>query len=266
VTSTAGACTLSGTDGATVTYTGPGTCVIDANQAAGNGYAAAPQVQQSITVDQAPAFVTDSPPLAVAPGRPYGYAFAATGTPAPAYALAAGAPAWLTISPATGQVTGTPPKGTTSFTYAVTAASTAGTATAGPYTVTVTRAAADADLSAALTCPATLTARTAGTCTLTAANAGPATATRVTAAILLPPQLAAVSCTAGCTRHRHAVTWTLPALTPGACAQLSITFKAARPDAPGCWASPSHGPLTPVRVTTPPSRRSPSPTPRRPRP
>ena len=39
---------------------------IDANQAAGNGYAAAPQVQQSITVDQAPAFVTDSPPLAVA--------------------------------------------------------------------------------------------------------------------------------------------------------------------------------------------------------
>ena len=74
---------MSGTDGATVTYTGPGTCVIDANQAAGNGYAAASQVQQSITVNQAPAFVTDSPPLAAAPGQAYAYTFAATGTPAP---------------------------------------------------------------------------------------------------------------------------------------------------------------------------------------
>jgi hypothetical protein len=43
-------CAVSGTDGATVTYTEPGTCVIDANQAGGNGYTAAPQVQQSITV------------------------------------------------------------------------------------------------------------------------------------------------------------------------------------------------------------------------
>ena len=227
-TSTAGACTVSGADGATVTYTGPGTCVIDANQAGGNGYAAAPQVQQSITVDQAPAFVTDNPPLAVAPGQAYGYTFAAIGTPVPAYALAAGAPAWLTISTATGQVSGTPPAGTTSFTYAVTATSTAGTATAWPYTVTVTRAAADADLSAALTCPTTLTARTAGTCTLTAANAGPATARRITAAILLPPRIAEVSCTGGCTRHRHAITWTLPALAPGASARLSVTIRAAR--------------------------------------
>ena len=220
---------MSGTDGATVTYTGPGTCVIDANQAAGNGYAAAPQVQQSITVDQAPAFVTDSPPLAAAPGQAYAYTFAATGTPAPAYALATGAPAWLTINTTTGQVTGTPPKGITSFTYAVTATSTAGTATAGPYTVTVTRAAAHADLSAALTCPATLTARTVGTCTLTAANAGPATARRITAAVLLPPRLAVVSCTAGCTRHCHAVTWTLPALAPGASAQLAVIIRATRP-------------------------------------
>ena len=42
-TSTAGACTVSGADGATVTYTSPGTCVIDANQAGGNGYAAPPR-------------------------------------------------------------------------------------------------------------------------------------------------------------------------------------------------------------------------------
>ena len=32
-----GVCAVSGTDGATVNYTGAGSCVIDANQAAGNG-------------------------------------------------------------------------------------------------------------------------------------------------------------------------------------------------------------------------------------
>jgi hypothetical protein len=46
----AGVCSVSGTNGSTVSYLAPGTCVIDANQAAGNGYAAAPQVQQTITV------------------------------------------------------------------------------------------------------------------------------------------------------------------------------------------------------------------------
>ncbi len=45
-----GVCTVSGTNGATVNYLTPGGCVIDANQAAGNGYTAAPQVQQTITV------------------------------------------------------------------------------------------------------------------------------------------------------------------------------------------------------------------------
>ena len=230
--STAGACAVSGTDGATVTYTGTGTCVIDANQAAGNGYAAAPQVQQSITVSpaaQAPSFIADSPPLETAPGQPYGYTFAATGTPPPTYALAPGAPAWLTISPATGQLTGTPPAGTTTFTYTVTATSTAGTATAGPYTVTVTPAAADAHLSVHLACPAALTTGTDGTCTLTVANAGPATARRITAAILLTPQLQEVSCTGGCTPHPHAVTWTLATLDPGASARLAITITATRP-------------------------------------
>ena len=42
-----GVCTVSGT---TVTYTAIGTCVIDANQAGNGHYAAAPQVQHTITV------------------------------------------------------------------------------------------------------------------------------------------------------------------------------------------------------------------------
>jgi hypothetical protein len=46
----AGVCSVSGTNGSTVSYLAAGTCVIDANQAGGSGYAAAPQVQQIITV------------------------------------------------------------------------------------------------------------------------------------------------------------------------------------------------------------------------
>jgi hypothetical protein len=43
---------VSGSNGSTVNYTGAGSCVIDADQAAGNGYTAAPTVQRSITVSQ----------------------------------------------------------------------------------------------------------------------------------------------------------------------------------------------------------------------
>ncbi len=51
-----GVCSVSGANGSTVNYLAAGTCVIDANQAAaGGGYAAAPQVQQTITVSAAPA-------------------------------------------------------------------------------------------------------------------------------------------------------------------------------------------------------------------
>ena len=48
-----GVCSVSGANGSTVNYLAAGTCVIDANQAAGGGYAAAPQVQQTITVSAA---------------------------------------------------------------------------------------------------------------------------------------------------------------------------------------------------------------------
>jgi len=46
-----GVCFVSGT---TVTYAIPGSCVIDANQAGNATYAAAPQVQQAITVFETP--------------------------------------------------------------------------------------------------------------------------------------------------------------------------------------------------------------------
>jgi hypothetical protein len=49
--STSGACSISG---ATVSFTGTGTCTIDANQAGNNNYGAAPQAQQTLTIGKAP--------------------------------------------------------------------------------------------------------------------------------------------------------------------------------------------------------------------
>jgi uncharacterized repeat protein (TIGR01451 family) len=221
----AGVCTVSGS---TVNYAAAGSCVIDANQAGNTDYSAAPPVTVTIIVDQAPVFVLDSPPATAVAGQEYGYSFEASGTPAPAYALAAGAPSWLSINASTGELTGTPPAGTTSFSYTVTAANVAGTATAGPFTVTVTKPSPDADISAALACPATMTVGGTGTCTLTVANAGPATASKVAAGILLPAALSELSCTASCARHANVFTWTLASLASGASAKFDLTIKASK--------------------------------------
>ena len=123
---------------------------------------------------------------------------------------------------------GHPPAGTTSFSYTVTATNVAGEATAGPFTVTVTKAATNANISAVLRCPASITAGGTGTCTLTVANAGPATASNVTAAIVLPAALSETPCSSGCARHGNVYTWTQSSLGDGASAQFSITVKASR--------------------------------------
>jgi hypothetical protein len=62
-TSGAGVCSVSGTDGTTLTYGAAGTCVLDANQAGNEDYEAAPQVTGSLTV--APA--STPPPATTAP-------------------------------------------------------------------------------------------------------------------------------------------------------------------------------------------------------
>lgn len=54
--STAGACTISGS---VVSFTGAGTCVVDANQAGDADYLAAVQVQQAVTVTKTGAWVVD---------------------------------------------------------------------------------------------------------------------------------------------------------------------------------------------------------------
>jgi hypothetical protein len=89
-----------------------------------------------------PVFTTDSPPLTVPSGLLYTGYFGAAGVPSPTYALAPGAPAWLSLDPSfAGIVSGAPPAGTTSFTFSVLASNGVGPiATAGPFTVTVTPA------------------------------------------------------------------------------------------------------------------------------
>jgi len=90
-------------------------------------------------VDRAPAFVSATPPLTVLAGQSYTYGFAASGFPAPSYSLGAGAPPWLSISPATGMLSGTVPTNISSFSYSVLATNGVGSpASAGPFTVDVT--------------------------------------------------------------------------------------------------------------------------------
>lgn len=89
----------------------------------------------------APSWARNSPPLDATHGN-YVYKFAAQGDPSPTYRLA-GAPSWLTVSPV-GLVAGSPPDGTSSFSYSVVASNGAGigffqntAVVAGPFTVSV---------------------------------------------------------------------------------------------------------------------------------
>jgi hypothetical protein len=70
--SATGACSYSSGTGV-VSFTGPGNCVIDANQSAGGNYAAATQQQQSFAIVKAPQTVafTSSMPSGAVPGGSY---------------------------------------------------------------------------------------------------------------------------------------------------------------------------------------------------
>jgi hypothetical protein len=85
----------------------------------------------------------------------------------------------------------------------VTAANPAGTVAAGPFTVTVSAAPpARADVSARLSCPASVQSGASGTCGLTVSNAGPAAASNTLAALALSAGLVKTACNPGCTTGR----------------------------------------------------------------
>lgn len=218
--SASGACDIS--DGL-VNFTGPGDCVVDANQAGDTDYSAAPQVQATVEVESPPAFTADSPPLTAATGTQYSYTFTASGSPAPTFTLN-GAPTWLSINSVTGKVTGIPPAGTTSFSYSVTAANGAGSAT-NTFTVAVT---SRADVQAALSCPSSLTAGAAGTCVLTVTNAGPALATDVSAAAVVTGPLTVTGVSDSGSRLGGLLGWSLGSLPSGQSVTLTISVTATR--------------------------------------
>lgn len=77
------------------------------------------------TPGTAPSWTKASPPLTAGRGT-YSYRFVATGAPAPILSLFE-APSWLSIAPS-GQVSGKPPAGTTSFSFSVRASNGVGIA------------------------------------------------------------------------------------------------------------------------------------------
>jgi alpha-tubulin suppressor-like RCC1 family protein len=199
-----GTCSVSGRK---VTFTGEGVCVIAANQAGDATYAPAPTVTQAMTVTQRPGFALDSPPRGAAAHQLYSYSFLAAGLSS--YALAKGAPSWLSVSGSTGLVHGTPPAKVTSFKYSVIAGNAAGRATAGPFTVKVGgRPAAEANLSVKLSCPAKVSPGATFTCTISVANAGPAPARSAQVALVLPAAAyPAAKLTAGLRRLGNVLLW-----------------------------------------------------------
>lgn len=120
----------------------------------GQGYnpvAACVTVIASGAATDAPYFTADSPPSSLAAGSAIDYTFAAGGDPAPTFALAPGAPSWLSIDSATGELTGTAPVGYGYASYSVLAENSKGTTTAGPFYLT--DPGAEADLTGQLSGP-----------------------------------------------------------------------------------------------------------------
>jgi hypothetical protein len=99
--------------GTTVTYTAAGSCVIDANQAGTGSYAAAPQVQQTITVSAVPQPISSAPATVPTP-KPARTPTAAstpttpTATPTPTTSTATPTPTTPTATPTSTQ-TSSPP-------------------------------------------------------------------------------------------------------------------------------------------------------------
>jgi hypothetical protein len=106
----AGVCAISG---ATVSFTGAGTCAVNADQAGNASYAAAAQVQQSFTVStpskssQTITFTSTAPSSAVVGGSSYHVTATASSGLAVSFALGAGSAGVCSISGGTVSFTGT---------------------------------------------------------------------------------------------------------------------------------------------------------------
>jgi large repetitive protein len=93
----------------------------------------------SVTDDPvAPTTVTVAGPTSTNAGASYAATASAPGAaPPPTYTLISGAPSWLSVDANSGNVSGSPPSGTKSFSYQVTATNRAGSASSAVQSVTV---------------------------------------------------------------------------------------------------------------------------------
>ncbi|HTW08924.1 MAG TPA: putative Ig domain-containing protein [Acidimicrobiales bacterium] len=92
--STAGACSL---NAGVVSFTGAGSCLIDASQAGNANYSAAPPVQQTVQVVPLPAF-SSAATLTVPVGTAFSVPVTATGPPAPTLSESGTLPAGVTFT------------------------------------------------------------------------------------------------------------------------------------------------------------------------
>ena len=185
----------------------------------------------------APVFRADSPASSAISGASYSYTFRASGDPAPTYSLS-GAPGWLSINSYTGAVSGTIPQGITSFTYSVVASNSVNSATAGPFTVSVSHSRYDQGgrLSTSLSCTSPVRAGNRGTCTLSVTNTGYGTDRDVTGEVNLPRQLTADFCGhgwgygwynwSGCSISGNTASENLGNLAAGQTRTVTVTFTA----------------------------------------
>jgi PKD repeat protein len=131
--------TVTGTSPSHV-YASAGTYTVTLTVTDSDGFTGEATRSVTVAAARAPSFTAASPPATATVGKSYRYAFTTTGAPPATYALS-GAPRWLSVGATTGVVTGTPPAGTTSFSYSVTATNgVAPGATAGPFSVSVNTA------------------------------------------------------------------------------------------------------------------------------
>ena len=111
--STPGACSIDGSG--TVTFTGVGTCVVDANQGGDTAFAPAPMLSQTIAVgkgSQTITFTSTAPSDATVGGRSYTFGTTTSGLPVEASTPPApgGVPATTRASPASAPAWSTPTK------------------------------------------------------------------------------------------------------------------------------------------------------------
>ncbi|WP_308797493.1 hypothetical protein [Agromyces silvae] len=188
-----------------------------------NGVSPDAALESTITINQAPT-ISGTPPGGTV-GQPYSFGYTVTGTPAPTVALLAGTslPPGLTLS-AAGVISGTP---TTAGTFSFTVEASNGVNPTALLESTITVQAAPkpkADVSVAITGPATAKKGTPVSYQVTVSNAGPQTSVNVGATILVSTDFTIQTIPAGATRIGQLVTFPTASYTAGQQRQFTITL------------------------------------------